>query len=223
MRVFIGFDPRQPIAYQVLHHSISERSSKPAPITKLRLSQLPIKRVGLTEFTFSRYLCPFLCDYEGWSLFLDADMLVLDDISKLFDLADDKYAVMVVKNPQLRFEWPSLMLFNNAKCETLTPEWVDNANNAPQAFQWANEVGSLPSEWNHCVGYDAPRNDARLVHFTQGIPCFPETKDSEYAKEWMEELKACNSSVTWAEIMGRSVHVKAVMERLRGSRSMLGS
>jgi hypothetical protein len=223
LRVFVGYDPRQPIAYQVLHHSISERSSKPVQITKLRLNQLPIKRVGLTEFTFSRYLCPFLCDYEGWSLFLDADMLVLGDIAELFDLADPQYAVMVVKNPQLRFEWPSLMLFNNEKCRELTPEWIEDSKNAPQAFQWADFVGSLPSAWNHCVGYDKPRPDAKLIHYTQGIPCFPEVSDSEYKNEWMEELKACNSSVSWAEIMGRSVHAKPVMERLRGSRSMLGS
>jgi hypothetical protein len=221
VRVFIGFDPRQPIAYQVLHHSISERSSKPVAITKLRLNQLPIKRMGLTEFTFSRYLCPFLCNYQGWSLFLDADMLVLDDISKLFELADDKYSVMVVKNPRLRFEWPSLMLFNNEKCKKLTPEWLEDPKNAPQAFEWAESVGELPSEWNHCVGYDLP-SKAKLIHFTQGIPCFPETKDSEYAHEWMEDLQMCNASVSWQEIMGRSVHVKPVMERLRGSRPMLG-
>jgi hypothetical protein len=222
LKVFIGSDPRQPVAVQVLTRSIVDRSSKPVSITSLVLKQLPIKRVGLTEFTYSRYLCPFLSHYEGWSLFLDADMLVLDDISKLFDLADEKYAVMVVKNPKLRFEWPSLMLFNNAKCKKLTPEWIDNNNNVPQTFEWG-EVGALPSEWNHCVGYDAPRNDAKLVHYTQGIPCFPEVSDSEYKKEWMDELNACNSTVTWAEIMGRSVHAKPVMERMCGSRSMLGS
>lgn len=213
MRIFLGYDPRQPVAVQVLIRSIYDRSSRPVSITPLVLSQLPIKRVGLTEFTYSRYLCPFLCNYEGWSLFLDADMLLLDDISKLFDLAEDKYAVMVVKNTQLRFEWPSLMLFNNAKCQKLTPEYIDNPRTHPQSFEWAEEVGPLPEEWNHCIGYDKPKK-AKLVHFTQGIPCFPETKDSEYRSEWNEDLKMCNGTVSWKEIMGNSVHAKPVYERL---------
>lgn len=139
-------------------------------------------------------------------------MLVLGDINDLFSLADDRYSVMVVKNPQLRFEWPSLMLFNNKKCQNLTPEWIDNPQNAPQTLEWG-EVGELPSEWNHCVGYDAPRSDAKLVHYTQGIPCFPEVSDSEYKKEWMDDLAMCNGTVTWSELMGRSVHAKPVLKR----------
>lgn len=214
MKVFIGSDPRQPVAVQVLTRSIIDRSSKPVSITSLVLKQLPIKRVGLTEFTYSRYLCPFLSHYEGWSLFLDADMLVLDDIQKLFDLADEKYAVMVVKNPRLRFEWPSLMLFNNAKCKKLTPEWIDGQS-MPQGFEWADEVGSLPPVWNHCVGYDQPRHDAKLVHFTQGIPCFDEVRGCEYWDQWNRELAKCNSTVSWSDIMGRSVHAKPVLERKR--------
>jgi lipopolysaccharide biosynthesis glycosyltransferase len=211
MRIFIGYDPRQPVALQVLMRSIYDKSTKPVSITPLVLSTLPITRVGLTEFTYSRYLCPFLCGYWGWSLFLDADMLLLDDIQELFALTDDAYAVMVVKNPKLRFEWPSLMLFNNAKCGQLTPEYVDDLTVHPQAFEWGT-VGELPAEWNHCIGYDEPK-DAKLVHYTQGIPCFKETADSEYKQEWSDALKMCNATVSWTEIMGNSVHAKHVLAR----------
>lgn len=203
MRVFIGYDPRQPVAYNVLQHSIIKRSSKPVQITPLVLSQLPLKRRGLTEFTFSRFMVPYLCGYEGVGLFLDADMLCLDDISGLFDLARQDFDVMVVKN-KLRFEWGSLMLFNNARCKILTPEFVETTP-TPLALKWGT-AGDLPSEWNHCIGYDEPQK-AKLVHFTKGIPVWPETKGCEYTEEWWEDFKSTNSTVSHQELMGNSVHV----------------
>jgi lipopolysaccharide biosynthesis glycosyltransferase len=212
LNVFIGYDPRQPVAYQVLSHSITERSSKPVPITKLRLNQLPIRRRGLTEFTYSRFLVPYLSGFKGWSLFLDADMLLLDDIQKLFDLKDPKYDVMVVKDQQ-KFEWPSLMLFNNEKCQVLTPDFVDNIENSLFDWSWTGSIGELPREWNHCVGYAKPC-DAKLVHFTQGIPCFPETSGCEYTSEWVEDLGGCNTTVPWMELMGNSVHAEKIITRL---------
>jgi lipopolysaccharide biosynthesis glycosyltransferase len=114
LKVFIGYDHRQPISYNVLQHSVFRNSSKPVSITALKIDQLPIGRTGLTPFTFSRFLVPYLCDYKGWALFLDSDILVKGDIAELFNLSDDKYTVMVSKNEK-RFEWASVMLFNNEK------------------------------------------------------------------------------------------------------------
>ena len=214
MRVFIGVDPRQYIAAQVLAHSVWTRASGPVSITRLALKQLPIKRRGLTEFTFSRYLVPHLCGYEGHALFMDADMLCLGDVYELRAICDPQEApVCVVKNKNMGFEWASLMYFNNALCKNLTPKFIEEGN--PQMLKWAAKVGEIPSAWNHLVGYDMPRKDAKNVHFTQGIPYFSETKDDEYSAEWNEELKQSNSTVTWAEIMGNSVHAGPVLERLK--------
>lgn len=211
-RVFIGYDKRQPVAYNVLQHSIWRRSSKPVAISPIKLDTLPFTRTGLTEFTFSRYLVPWLCDYEGWALFLDSDMLVMDDITELFDMADESKSVMVVQNAQ-RFEWPSLMLFNNAKCKLLDPDYVSKYS-SPQDFAWARDgVGSLPKEWNHCVGYDPP-GPAKLAHYTQGIPLWFETSNCEYGKEWMDELKDMERACLWKEIMASSVHAKPVLENM---------
>lgn len=208
-------DPRQPIAVQVLAHSIYRRASKPVAITPLVLSQLPLKRVGLTEFTFTRYLAPYLCNYHGQAIFMDADMLCMGDVYELAELASPTAGVSVVKN-KMRFEWPSLMVFNNHLCKRLTPELIETGN--PQTLDWSDEVGELPAEWNHCVGYDQPNPNTKLAHFTQGIPCFPEVRGCEYTDEWMAEARACASTVPWAEIMGSSVHAKPVLERL-GRRS----
>jgi hypothetical protein len=202
--IFIGVDVRQPIAYTALQSSIIARASEPVAITPLLIDSLPVKRRGLTDFTFTRYLPPYLMNYEGTALFLDADMIVLDDICKLFELADDNYAVQVVKAKQ-RFEWPSLMLFNCAKCKELTPEYIETEQ--PQALRWG-EVGELPKEWNHCVGYDEPNENAKLIHYTMGIPAFKEVQHLERVNEWRDEIIAANSTVSYQELMGKSVHAE---------------
>lgn len=206
LKIFIGFDHRQPVSYNVLQQSIFTRSSKPVAITPLVLPQLPITRVGLTPFTYTRFLVPWLCNYEGWALFLDLDMLLRDDISKLFDFKDDKYSVMVIKN-QKRFEWASVMLFNCSKCEILTPQYIQEASNL-HVLSWSKEeeIGELPSHWNHLVGYDPERKDASLIHYTQGVPCFEETYGCEYSDEWEFERKVLTYAKPWVELMGNSVH-----------------
>lgn len=211
-RVFMGFDPRQPVAYQVAAASIAKHSSVPVSITPLFLEQLPIKRRGLTSFTFSRFLVPYLCEYEGSALFVDADVLCLGDIAEL--PWDTQESVSVVRHDRVtkaskqvdvRFERPSVMLFNCADCKRLTPEYIESGN--PFSFEWANSIGGLPAQWNYLVGYDSG-GGAKLAHFTQGIPIFEETCRDEYAAEWLEMAKWCGESCSWQEIMGNSVHAK---------------
>lgn len=215
LRVFIGYDPREAITYSVLAHSIQRHASQPVSITPLALNQLsdiysrernPLQS---TDFSFTRFLTPYLSNFEGWSVFMDCDMIVRDDIAKLFALADDKYAVQVVKHdhrpkeetkflgaPQSKYpkkNWSSVMLFNNAKCKALTPEYVNTASGLElHQFKWLESdelIGEIPHRWNHLVAYDEPEKDVSLVHYTVGGPYFNEYKDCEYADEWFEELK----------------------------------
>jgi hypothetical protein len=216
IKVFIGYDPREAVAYSVLAHSIHARASAPIAIVPLMLRELghiltrerhPLQS---TDFSFSRFLTPFLSDYADWSIFMDCDMLVLDDIAKLFALRDDRYAVMVVKHdhvpreqkkfldqPQTPYQkknWSSVMLFNNARCRALTPLYVNTASGLElHQFKWLADdglIGEIPSRWNHLVGYHAPRRDASLVHYTLGGPYFDEYRDCEYADEWRNEQEA---------------------------------
>ncbi len=205
MRIFVGVDSRQPVAYHVLRHSLEATASKPLDIQPIRYDWCPMKRQGLTEFSFTRYMVPWFCDYEGKALFMDADMLVRSDIHELaalFDSMDD--AVAVVKSER-RFEWSSLMFFNNEKCRELTPELIEAGT--PMDFKWAASVGEFPEQWNHLIGYRPPMPDAKLVHFSMGIPVWPETAKSEFAKEWWDTFKRMNSTVSFQELMGRSVHI----------------
>jgi hypothetical protein len=216
IRVFIGYDAREAAAFSVLSHSIHSRASQPVAITPLMLSQLggvyrrernPLQS---TDFSFSRFLVPYLCDYEGWAIFMDCDMLVRDDIARLWALRDERFAVQVVKHVhvpkeetkflgavQTRYEkknWSSVMLFNCAHCTALTPEYVNTASGLElHQFKWLEgdgRIGAIPGEWNHLVGYDAPRQDARLVHYTTGGPYFSEYRDCEHAADWFADRAA---------------------------------
>lgn len=212
-KIFIGYDPRQPIAYNVLQHSIAVNSSEPVSITPLILLQLPIKRRGLTEFTYSRFLVPYLCDFRGKALFLDADMVVTGDIAELFH-AENMNAVSVMQD-QARFEWASAMLFNCGACNRLVPEFVNDETNKLFDLAWAPYVGELPAEWNHCVGYAEPK-EAKLYHYTQGLPFYPETKGLPEDAAWEEARRTANSTVSWNELMGKSVHREPVLRRMLG-------
>ena len=214
--VFIGYDERQPVNFTALAQSIISRCSEPVAITPIvlkTLAQYGFTREGLTPFTFSRFLVPSLMSFKGWALFLDVDQIVLGDLGDLFALRDDRYAVMVSKNEK-RFEWASVMLFNCAHPDNavMTPQFLMTAHNL-HSISWTDKIGDLPREWNHLVGYDKPRTDAKIVHYTQGTPAFPETR-TEYVKEWIDAIDMAASCLSWKELMGPSVHAKPVIDRL---------
>lgn len=208
--VFIGYDRQEVVAYHVLCQSILEHASAPVRFTPINLASLkpvfdrPPVSLQSTEFSFSRFLTPYLSGYAGWSLFLDCDMLARADIAGLFALADERFAVMVAQHDyaprdevkfldhvQTRYakkNWSSVMLLNNARCRALTPDYVQRAAGLDlHQFRWLadeGEIGALPLEWNWLVGEYDFSPDARLAHFTRGGPYFAGYEDCDYADEW---------------------------------------
>lgn len=216
IRVFIGFYRREAVAFNVLSHSIQGRSSMPVAITPLMLSQLggvhlrerhPLQS---TDFSFFQFLTPYLSSYQGFSIFMGCNMLMLDDIAKLWSLRDDRYAVHVVRHDHRPCEsrkflgeaqssydnenWSSVVIFSNEKCYQLTPDFLNSVSGLtlPQ-FRWRQDdklIGDLPRRWNQLVGYDSRADDLALVRFTRGGPCFAEHGGCEYADEWRSERRA---------------------------------
>lgn len=213
IRVFIGYDVDEIAAYHVLSQSIIRQATMPVSITPVALHQLPLTREWhikqSNQFAFSRFLVPWMCNYEGWAIWMDADMLVRDDLAKLWALRDSS-AVQVVKHnwnpadgkkflgrpqsqyPQLpngetRKLWSALMLINCAKCKMLTPEYINEASGLHlHQFQWLadEEIGELPAEWQHAVCVNRPDRRAKLVHWTLGGPWWPEYDSVPFADEW---------------------------------------
>ena len=216
-RVFIGFDRREIAAYQVCAYSIIKNSSVPVSITPLNIRHIEkFKNTDYkasTEFAFTRFLVPYLSGYEGYSVFMDCDMLVRGDIEDLFQCADNESDVQVVQHQykpkeddkflgaeQTIYEkknWSSVMLFNNEECKNLTKHYVNTASGLHlHQFEWASVVGKLPKSWNYLVGENidaATYGDPDLVHYTLGGPYFDAYDGCQFADEWWKYWKEANS------------------------------
>jgi lipopolysaccharide biosynthesis glycosyltransferase len=218
MKVFVGYDTREDIAYQVCKHSIKSKS-KLADVRPLKQQELrdagwytrPIDKLASTEFTFTRFLIPELTNFKGWALFMDCDMILTTDIKELFDQADDQYAVMCVQHDYTpkegvkmdgqkqtiypRKNWSSVMLFNCAHPSNaaLTMDLVNNPeiNGAYlHRFSWLKdeEIGELDHTWNYLVGVYDDIDTPNLIHYTEGGPWFENYRDCEFADLWKQEL-----------------------------------
>lgn len=208
--IYIGYDVAERVAYHALAQSLIDHASIPIRITPIALSTLgklhdrPRISQQSTDFSFTRFLTPFLSGYEGWSLFMDCDMLVRGDIAELFALTDDRFSVIVARHdytpcdsekflghvqlPYPKKNWSSVILFNNARCRGLTPDYVNTASGLDlHQFKWLagdEEIGGFPLEWNWLVGEYPANSIAKIVHFTRGGPYFAQYADCDYADEW---------------------------------------
>jgi hypothetical protein len=214
LRVFVGHDSREPLALHVLSHSILRRASRPVSITPLALNQLAPwlyrrQRTSKesTEFSFSRFLTPYLSGYQGTSIFMDCDMLALVDLCEIRDAITSGPAVWVCQHDYVpkntikflgqtqsvypRKNWSSFIVFDNWRCRALTPEYVNTATGMQlHRFTWLEdrEIGALPLEWNFLVGEEHQADvPPKVVHFTGGGPWFPEYANVDFSKEWFAE------------------------------------
>lgn len=212
INIFIGYDHREAIAYHVCANSIIRHASKPISFTPLALQNMQDYQEthtdGSNQFIYSRFLVPHLMEYKGWAIFMDGDMLVRDDIEKLWALRDDSKAVMVVKHDYKtkmtekylgaknenypRKNWSSVILWNceHAANKVVTPEFIETATGAQlHRFTWlADElVGELPNVWNWLPDEFGVNQDAKLLHYTLGTPSFHDFATTPMGDEWHRE------------------------------------
>ena len=222
LKIFIGYDPVENVAWHTMVHSILERSSKPVAIIPVNVRNLK----GIftrerdpkqsNEFSFTRFLVPYLCGYEGKAMFFDCDMLLRTDIAEAFSVlqTDPGKAIYVVKhdyeprddikyldNVQYKYprkNWSSVMLWDCAHPanKAVTTEFVNTASPMElHRFLWLKDeqIGELNVRWNWLVGeYDQPPADVKNVHWTIGGPYFEEYKSVDFADEWFSEHKKMN-------------------------------
>ena len=220
LRVFIGWDSKEPVAFAVAVSSLLRHASRPVSVTAV--CQPALRAAGLytrerkpnesTEFSLTRFLVPYLSDFQGFSLFMDCDVLVQADIFEvlLHPLADPGKAVYVAQHDYLpkdaiKFDgheqtrypkknWSSVMLFDNAQCTALTPPYVNHATGLElHRFTWLpgdEAIGALPLSWNHLVGEYEPNPGAQILHYTNGTPCFEGYQACDQADLWWKEHAA---------------------------------
>ena len=210
--IFIGYDPREAIAFHVCANSIIRHATRPVSIIPVALNLFKDYQEthtdGSNHFIYTRFLVPHLMEYTGWAIFIDGDMIVRDDITKLWDLRNPYNDVLVVKHDYQtkmtekylgaknenypRKNWSSVILWNcnSFPNRKLTPEFVQKATGAElHRFTWLEDsrIGELPKEWNWLPDEYGPNLDAKLLHYTLGTPCFHDFADTPQSAEWHRE------------------------------------
>jgi lipopolysaccharide biosynthesis glycosyltransferase len=210
--IFIGYDPREAIAYHTCVNSIIRHSSKPVQIIPLALNLFDDYKEehtdGSNHFIYSRFLVPHLMRYNGHAIYIDGDMILRDDINKLWELRDPTKDVQVVKHDYQtkmtekylgsknenypRKNWSSVILWNcsNHPNKKLTPEYIQKSTGAHlHRFQWIDDerIGELPAEWNWLPDEYGANPDAKLLHYTLGTPSFHEFATTPMGDEWHRE------------------------------------
>lgn len=219
-KVFIGYDSSIPKLSYTAAESLLDHSSVPLQITFLNQKNIPEYtrprgEYDSTEFSNSRFMTPYLSRFEGWSLFMDNDIICQADIAKLFDHRNMKYSVMCCKHSQVvkddkKFlgreqtkysckNWSSVILFNNTMCTNLLPDYVNAASGLDlHQFKWTsfNKIGELPLEWNYLVdNANQSCYPPKMIHYTNGGPYYEDTKDCEHADKWQHVARRLDYDV----------------------------
>lgn len=212
--IFIGYDAKETIAYHVCVNSIIRHSTHPLNIVPLSLNLLSDYEETHTDasnqFAYTRFLIPYLMDYKGYAIFIDGDMVLQEDITNLYKLFDSSYAVQVVKHDYKtkrstkylgaknedypRKNWSSVVIWNCAhtKNKKLTTDFVQTASGSQlHRFTWLDDadIGTLPVEWNWLADEYGENQNAKLIHYTLGTPCFEEFANTPMSELWHAELK----------------------------------
>ena len=214
IKVFIGYDPVESVAWHTMAHSIMEHSSQPVALVPVNLRNLGSiftrerDPKQSNEFSFTRFLVPYLNDFSGYAVFFDCDMMLRTDVASLFEVTESQpdKAVYVVKHSyeprhdvkylntvQYKYprkNWSSVVLWNcsHPAHKKLTPEYVNTASGMDlHRFTWLkdDDIGELDVRWNWLVGeYLQPPEDVQNVHWTVGGPYFHEYRGADFAEEW---------------------------------------
>ena len=212
--IVVGFDQREAIAYHTFTQSIIEKSTVPVRFIPLAVNTLKnykeTHQDRSNDFIYSRFLTPYLNNYQGWAIFADGDMICQADIKELWDLRDPNKALLVVKHKYQtkqkekylgninenypRKNWSSLILWNcsHPKHKILTPDFIaSQTGKYLHRFSWLddNDIGELPKEWNWLAIEYPINNSAKIIHYTLGTPCFKDYKNTDMADIWYKTQK----------------------------------
>lgn len=210
--VFIGYDPREAIAYHTCVNSIIRHASQPVAIVPVALNLFQDYKEthgdNSNHFVYTRFLVPHLMGYRDWAIFIDGDMVLKDDIVKLWSLREYDKDVMVVKHDYKtrmtekymgaknedypRKNWSSVILWNCSSWPNrkLTPDFVQSQPGSYlHRFSWIDDarIGEIPPEWNWLPDEYGANPEAKLLHYTLGTPCFHEFADTPQSEDWHRE------------------------------------
>ena len=217
LKVIVGWDPREDIAWEVCRHSILSRtdpeevSVRPliqADLRKQGLYTRPIDQKAATEFSLTRFLTPHLAGKGGYAVFVDCDFLFLTDIREVLNEVDPNAAISVVKHDYRpsevvkmdgciqhvypRKNWSSFIVFNleHPDVQALTPAIVNSAEPGYlHRFMWLNDsdIGGLQRGWNYLEGW--------YPEVLDGVKAIHYTRGGP----WFEHMRDCGFAKAWVD------------------------
>lgn len=212
--IVVGFDQKEAVAYHTFCQSVIEKTSLPVQFTPLILNTISdyvgVRTDGSNSFTYSRFLTPYLMNYDGWALFADGDMVCTEDIAELWNLRDQAKAILVVKHDYKtkaalkylgaknedypRKNWSSVILWNcgHPSNKKITPDYIKSQSGAfLHRFEWLDdsEIGDLSTEWNWLAIEYPSREDVKIIHYTLGTPCFLRYRESDMSDRWLASYR----------------------------------
>ena len=213
MRIFIGHDSKYPQATKVCRASMESYNSNlnityvdKQHLRKYEFYGREDMSTESTEFSFTRFYVPMLCNYKGIALFCDNDFLwKCDPLEVEKYLGDNDIAVVKHEDYEAlgvkmdgkenksypRKNWSSLIIYNCSKLKNLTKEYLDNASPSDlHELKWADKIGEIPRSYNHLVGVYKPHNKIKALHYTNGGPWFDKYKDAELSEQWWSIYKS---------------------------------
>ena len=215
LKVFVGYDSREDIAWQVCRNSLLRHTGGTVDVIPIR--QPAVRELGLymraadanasTEFSLTRFLTPYLAAQSNWVLFCDCDFLFTGDVRDVLKGLDPSKAVYCVQHEYTpanaikmdgktqtsypRKNWSSFLLFNGAHPDVraLTPEVVNTAAPAYlHRFEWVkdqSDIGALDLEWNFLEG-EYPKPERT-----------PRVIHYTNGGPWFEEWQDCDYADLW--------------------------
>jgi len=220
LNIYIGYDDVETVAYHTLAQSIIKYASGPVRISPIcsehfrNFFNRPRDEKQSNDFSFTRFLVPYLNDYDGYAIFMDCDMMLRTDIYNVLNEIDPDKAISVVQHDYTpsdstkylnkvqytypRKNWSSFVVWNcsHEKNRLLSPSFVETACGLElHRFTWLldSEICNLDLGWNWLVGdYINPPENVHNVHWTIGGPYFHEYSDVDFSSEWFEMNKETN-------------------------------
>mgnify|MGYP003667687008 FL=1 len=236
LKIFIGYDSREDIAYQTAKLSIEKHASVPVEIIPLKLKWLkksgvytrPVDKLASTEFTFTRFLIPHLTEFKGWALFIDCDFIFLEDVAKLFAQTKDEYAVMCAQHDYTpaegtkmdgqqqhqypRKNWSSMMMINcsHPSNAVVTNDFVNNVYKTGayfHRFSWLNDEE---------IGKLSHEWNWLVEWYKAPKDGTPKALHYTEGGPWFKEYQNCEYAVEWYKIKNlyNDLHIDSLTDKI---------
>lgn len=201
LKVFVGTEPKQWLASEVLRYSIARRTKAALDFQELKYLPIKLEVPMYTGFSIYRYAIPELCHYQGKAIYLDADIVVTSDLLELWNMPMQGHGALARSmhpGESLAGRYTSVMLLDCDKLQHWSlNSWVEEINRDHTLYAKTMQAlpgglatpdfADLPDPFNHLDHFDST---TKLIHYTH-VPSQPwKVPGHPFAKVFLDELKS---------------------------------